>query len=63
MGWLSNSRTELMPIKKDGVDVDDGVVWIPDSKTATGLAEVPPGCLAVSGKTTERGCPPDSSIL
>jgi integrase len=32
---------ELMPMKKDQVDLENAVVWIPDSKTANGIAEVP----------------------
>jgi integrase len=32
---------ELMSMKKDQVDLENGVVWIPDSKTANGIAEVP----------------------
>ena len=32
---------ELMPMKKDQVDLENAVVWIPDSKTPNGIAEVP----------------------
>ena len=32
---------ELMPMKKEQVDLDNAVVWIPDSKTPNGIAEVP----------------------
>ena len=32
---------ELMPMKKDQVDLGNAVVWIPDSKTPNGIAEVP----------------------
>jgi integrase len=32
---------ELTPMKKDQVDVTNAVVWIPDSKTSNGVAEVP----------------------
>ena len=32
---------ELMGMKKDQVDLDNAVVWIPDSKTPNGVAEVP----------------------
>jgi len=31
----------VMPMKKDQVDLESGVVWIPDSKTRIGMAEVP----------------------
>src|ERR1700687_2280816 len=30
-----------MPMKKDQVNLENAVVWIPDSKTANGVAEVP----------------------
>src|SRR4051812_50176936 len=30
-----------MPIKKEQVDLENAVVWIPDSKTPNGIAEVP----------------------
>ncbi len=39
---------ELMPMKKEQVDLENAVVWIPDSKTANGIAEVPLTDLAVS---------------
>lgn len=32
---------ELACMKKGQVDLENGVVWIPDSKTANGVAEVP----------------------
>ena len=32
---------ELMPMKKEQVDLDNAVAWIPDSKTPNGVAEVP----------------------
>jgi integrase len=32
---------ELMPMKKDQVDLENAVAWIPDSKTPNGVAEVP----------------------
>jgi len=32
---------ELMPIKKEQIDLENAVVWIPDSKTPNGIAEVP----------------------
>jgi len=38
---------ELMPMKKDQVDLRNAVVWIPDSKTPNGVAEVPLTRLAV----------------
>jgi integrase len=39
---------ELTPMKKDQVDLDNKVVWIPDSKTPNGGAEVPLTDLAVA---------------
>ena len=32
---------ELAPIRKDQVDPENTVVWIPDSKTPSGIADVP----------------------
>jgi integrase len=32
---------ELAPMKKEDVDLANAVVWVPDSKTASGVAEVP----------------------
>ena len=32
---------ELMPMKKEQVDLQNALVWIPDSKTPNGIAEVP----------------------
>src|ERR1041384_3833159 len=32
---------ELMPMKKEQVDLENALVWIPDSKTPNGVAEVP----------------------
>ena len=39
---------ELTPMKKEQVDLDNAVVWIPDSKTANGMAEVPLTEMAVT---------------
>ncbi len=38
---------ELTPMKKDQVDLQNAVVWIPDSKTPNGIAEVPLTWLAI----------------
>ena len=38
---------ELTPMKKDQVDLQNAVVWIPDSKTPNGIAEVPLTSLAI----------------
>ena len=32
---------ELLPMKKEQVDLENAVAWIPDSKTPNGIAEVP----------------------
>jgi integrase len=34
-------KKELLPMKKDQIDFLNAVVWIPDSKTPNGVAEVP----------------------
>ena len=33
--------TEMMSMKNDQVNLDNAVVWIPDSKTPNGVAKVP----------------------
>jgi len=38
---------ELTPMKKDQLDLENGTVWIPDSKTPNGIAEVPLTAIAV----------------
>jgi integrase len=38
---------ELLPMKKDQVDLENAVVWIPESKTPNGIGEVPLTALAV----------------
>ncbi len=38
---------ELTPMRKDQVDLQNAVVWIPDSKTPNGTAEVPLSPLAI----------------
>ena len=38
---------ELAPMRKDQVDQQNAVVWIPDSKTSNGVAEVPLTALAI----------------
>jgi integrase len=39
---------ELTPMKKDQVDLQNAVVWIPDSKTPNGIGEVPLTEIAVA---------------
>ena len=46
---------ELMPMKKDQVDLENAFVWIPDSKTANGIAEVPLTDIAVSAFRDQFG--------
>ncbi len=38
---------DLTPIRKDQVDLQNAVIWIPDSKTPNGIAEVPLTSVAV----------------
>jgi integrase len=38
---------ELIPMRKDQVDLQNAVVWIPDSKTPNGIADVPLTSLAI----------------
>jgi integrase len=38
---------ELTPMRKDQVDLHNAVVWIPDSKTPNGIAEVPLTSIAI----------------
>ena len=38
---------ELTPMRKDQLDLQNGVLWIPDSKTPNGIAEVPLTPLAI----------------
>ena len=48
---------ELAPMKKDQVDLGNAVVWIPDSKTPNGIADVPLTDVAVEAfrdQTTNR---------
>jgi len=38
---------ELTPMRRDQVDLQNGIIWIPDSKTPNGIAEVPLTRLAI----------------
>ena len=40
---------ELTPMKKEQVDLENRTVWIPDSKTPNGVAEVPLSEIAARG--------------
>ncbi len=60
---------ELMPVKKDQVDLENALVWIPDSKTPNGVADVPLTDLAVEAfranlvlAGTVPGCSPATRI-
>jgi integrase len=44
---------ELIPMRKDQVDLQNAVVWIPDSKTPNGTAEVPLTLLAIEAFTNQ----------
>jgi len=39
---------ELIPMRKEHLDLENGVVWIPDSKTPNGVAEVPLTDIAIA---------------
>src|SRR5229473_2491563 len=54
---------ELAPIKKDQVDLQNAVVWIPDSKTPNGTAEVPLTPLAVEAFRRQMAISRDSLFL
>jgi integrase len=54
---------ELIPMKKDQVDLQNSVVWIPDSKTPNGIAEVPLTPLAVEAFRRQMAIAPDSPFL
>ncbi len=54
---------ELTPMKKDQVDLGNRIVWIPDSKTPNGVAEVPLTELAVEALRDQMQLAGDSSYL
>jgi integrase len=54
---------ELTPMKKDQVDLENRIVWIPDSKTPNGVAEVPLTELAVDALRDQMQLARDSSYL
>ena len=54
---------ELMGMKKDQVDLENAVVWIPDSKTPNGVAEVPLTELAVEAFRDQFALAGNSSWL
>lgn len=54
---------ELMPMKKNQLDLENAVVWIPDSKTPNGVAEVPLTPLAVEAFRNQLRLSPCSPYL
>jgi integrase len=54
---------ELTPMKKDQVDLENRIVWISDSKTPNGVAEVPLTELAVEALRDQMQLAGDSSYL
>src|SRR6266568_4087737 len=54
---------ELTSMKKDQVDLPNAVVWIPDSKTPNGTAEVPLAPLAVEAFRRQMAITGDSLFL
>jgi integrase len=54
---------ELMPMKKSQLDLQNAVVWIPDSKTPNGVAEVPLTPLAVEAFRDQLRLSPCSPYL
>jgi len=54
---------ELMPMKKQNLDLGNAVVWIPDSKTPNGIAEVPLTPIAVEAFRDQLRLSPCSPYL
>jgi hypothetical protein len=60
---------ELLPVKKEQVDLENAFAWIPDSKTSNGIAEVPLTDLAVETSRDQKlrdldyGCSRATRIL
>ena len=54
---------ELTPMRKDQVDLANAVVWIPDSKTPNGTAEVPLTPLAIEAFRRQMTIAPLSPFL
>jgi integrase len=54
---------ELMSMKKDQLDLPNAVVWIPDSKTPNGIAEVPLTPLAISAFRDQLAIAGDGPFL
>jgi integrase len=54
---------ELMPMKREQLDLENAVVWIPDSKTPNGVAEVPLTPLALEAFRDQLRLSPLSPYL
>ena len=54
---------ELTPMRREQVDLQNAVVWIPDSKTPSGRAEVPLTPLAVEAFQAQMAMAANSSFL
>jgi integrase len=54
---------ELMPMRKDQVDMQNAFVWIPDSKTPTGVAEVPLNPPAIEAFKSQMALAGESPFL
>jgi integrase len=54
---------ELMPMKKEHLDLPNAMVWIPDSKTPNGVAEVPLTPIAVEALRDQLRLSPCSPYL
>lgn len=54
---------ELTPMREDQVDLINAVVWIPDSKTPNGVAEVPLSALAVEAFKSQMAISGDGPFL
>ena len=54
---------ELAPMRKDQVDLSNAVVWIPDSKTPNGTAEVPLTPLALEAFRRQMAIALESPFL
>jgi integrase len=54
---------ELMPMKKEQLDIANAMVWIPDSKTPNGVAEVPLTPLALEAFRDQMRLSPCSPYL
>ena len=54
---------ELTPMRKDQVDIQNAVVWIPDSKTPNGVAEVPLTPLAIQAFSSQMAITGEGPFL